>query len=70
MKAWQRVAVKRQVIVNLETGVAFKGVLYRQDGPLLVLCNAQLLEPGQHPVEMAGEVVIERTRVDFIQVVN
>jgi hypothetical protein len=50
--------------------LTFRGVLYKQTGPLLVLKNAQLLEPGQAPVELAGEVVIERKTVDFVQVVS
>jgi small nuclear ribonucleoprotein (snRNP)-like protein len=70
MRAWNSVAVRRQVVVNLQTGLTFRGVLYKQTGPLLVLKNAQLLEPGQAPVELAGEVVIERKTVDFVQVVS
>ena len=70
MGAWHRVAVTRQVVVNLTSGLTFRGVLYKQKGPLLVLKNAQLLEPGQAPIDLAGEVVIERNTVDFVQVVS
>jgi hypothetical protein len=49
---------------------AFAGVLWAQRGPLLVLRNAELLEQGAQPVPMDGEVVIERSRVEFVQVVQ
>lgn len=67
MRAYRRLVVHRRVIVNLVSGKAFNGVLVRQDGPLLVLKDAELLEPGTGPVPLDGDVVIEREHVDFIQ---
>lgn len=57
-----------RVLVNLEDGRAFDAVLYDQRGPLLVLRDARLIEPGAEPVQLDGEVIIERPRVAFIQV--
>jgi small nuclear ribonucleoprotein (snRNP)-like protein len=57
------------VIVNLKTDKAFRGVLWTQHRDLLVLRQATLLEHGQEtPVD--GEVVVERSNVDFLQVVG
>lgn len=65
--AWRRTAVRRRVVVNLPDK-AFSGVLYAKRGPLLILRDAQLHEHGTQPQPIDGEVVIERSRVEFIQV--
>jgi hypothetical protein len=57
------------VILNLEDR-AFAGILWAQRGPLLVLRNAEMLQQGVPPTPMDGEVVIERSRVEFVQVVH
>lgn len=67
MFAWRRTAVRKRVLVNL-ADKAFSGILWAQRGPLLVLRDAELLEPGRAAQPMDGEVVIERTRVEFTQV--
>lgn len=67
MFAWRRTAVRRRVVVNL-TDKAFRGVLWAQRGPLLVLRDAELLEAGRDPQRVDGEVVVERSRVEFTQV--
>lgn len=67
MFAWRRTAVRKRVLVNLPDK-AFSGVLWAQRGPLLVLRDVALLEPGRAPQPMDGEVVIERTQVQFTQV--
>lgn len=60
--------VRRNVVVNLRTGRAFAGILWAQRGPLLVLRNATMHEPGATPTPVDGEVVVERIEVEFIQV--
>lgn len=65
----RRTAVRRTVVVSLVDGRAIRGVLWSRRGGLLVLRGAQLLEPSAGPVDMDGEIVIERARVDFVQVV-
>lgn len=67
MFAWRRTAVRKRVLVNL-ADKAFSGILWAQRGPLLVLRDVELLEPGRAPQPMDGEVVIERARVEFTQV--
>lgn len=69
MFAWRRTAVRRRVIVNL-ADKAFNGVLWAKRGPLLVLRDVQLLEAGRQPQTVDGEIVIERTRVEFMQVLG
>lgn len=55
-------------MVNLKTDKAFSGVLFAKRGNLLILKGAQLLEAGRDPARVDGEVVIERSNVDFIQI--
>ena len=55
------------MIVSLDTGRSFEGVLYDTTGPLLVLRNARALEPGAQAVPLDGEVVVDRSRVEFLQ---
>jgi hypothetical protein len=65
--AWRRTAVRRRVVVNL-ADKAFAGVLWARRGPLLVLRDVQLLEVARAPQPIDGEIVIERARVEFVQV--
>jgi hypothetical protein len=67
MFAWRRTAVRQRVVVNL-ADKAFAGILWAQRGPLLVLRDAELLEAGREPQKLDGEVVVERSRVEFTQV--
>lgn len=59
---------KRRVVVNTKTDRAFRGVLWRRAWGFLVLRNAELVKPGGETVRMDGELVIERSNVDFLQV--
>lgn len=67
MFAWRRTAVRKRVVVNL-ADKAFSGVLWAKRGPLLVLRDAELMEAGRQPQRVDGEVVIERAKVEFTQV--
>jgi hypothetical protein len=67
MFAWRRTAVRKRVVVNL-ADKAFSGILWAQRGPLLVLRDVQLLEAGREPQAVDGEVVVERAKVEFTQV--
>lgn len=64
---WRRTAVRKRVVVNL-TDKAFAGVLWAKRGPLLVLRDAVLMQHGAADTPMDGEVVVERSKVEFIQV--
>lgn len=68
MGPFRRIIQRRQVVVNMLDGSAFTGVFFRQDGPLLVLKNAQFVQGGSEPAPLDGDVVIERSKVLFIQV--
>ncbi|MEU0200922.1 MULTISPECIES: hypothetical protein [unclassified Streptomyces] len=67
MFAWRRTAVRKRVVVNL-ADKAFSGILWAQRGPLLVLRDVELLEAGREPQRVDGEVVVERAKVEFTQV--
>lgn len=68
-RVWaDRLMVRRKVVVNLVGDRAISGVLWRRRGGLVVLKQAELHEPGVEPVPMDGDVLIERSRVDFVQV--
>ncbi len=65
---YRRTAVRRRVVVNLTSGRAFEGILWAQRGPLLVLRDATMHEPRLPPAPVDGEVVVERSKVEFMQV--
>ena len=58
----------RRVIVNTKTAQSFRGVLWRKRGSFLVLKDTELLAQNGSRTTVDGEVVIERSNVDFIQV--
>lgn len=65
--SFQRQVERRQVVVNMVGGNAISGVLFKQDGPLLVLKNAAYHEGRNEPTPLDGDVVIERANVLWIQ---
>lgn len=67
MWPFRRFVVHRRVVVNLRSGRAVEGVITDRDGPLLVIADARVHEPGSEPSRVDGRVVIERAQVDFIQ---
>jgi hypothetical protein len=67
MFAWRRTAVRKRVVVNL-ADKAFTGILWAKRGPLLVLRDVELLEAGRQAQPVDGEVVVERSKVEFTQV--
>lgn len=67
MPWWSPWPVYERVLVNLVDGSAVDGLLVRQRGPLLVLADAVLLPTDAEPVQMDGDIYIERTQVIFIQ---
>lgn len=70
MNSYSGVALHRTVIVNLTTGRAFRGALLQAKRQILVLGNAALIEPGSDPIPVSGTVVVERSLVEFVQVVS
>lgn len=69
MFAWRRTAVRKRVVVNLDSGTAISGILWASRGPLLVIRDATLHTPEATPRSVDGEIVIERSRVEFVQAV-
>lgn len=67
MYPFRRFVVHRRVVVNLRSGRAIEGVVVERDGPLLVVADARVHEPGADAQAMDGRVVIERDQIDFIQ---
>lgn len=64
--SWRRNVVRRRVIINLKSGLAFRGILWNQAGDLLVLRQAEILKEDR-ALQVDGEVIIERGEVEFIQ---
>lgn len=67
---WRRTVVRRRVLVNTKTNKTFAGVLWAKRGSLLIIKSATLLQEGVEPAKVDGEVVIERSNVDFLQVLT
>lgn len=70
ISGYKRLAVRRRAILNLTTGKAIRGIIYAQRGQLIEVRDAELLEPGMNPVPMSGTALVERGRVDFIQLLE
>lgn len=72
MRLFRRYPELRTVIVNLRSGTAFRGVVWRHDGPYLVLRNVEMLSDRDTAARRAvdGEVLVQRVDVDFLQVVS
>lgn len=64
--SWRRVKARR-IIVNLKSGQSLDGFLIRQSGQLLFLRETALLDAGDNPIAIDGEVIVERSEIDFIQ---
>lgn len=67
MGGW-RTLRRRSMIVNLDTGTSFQAVLFATHGPLLEFRQALAL--GRDPTPMSGEVVVDRARIEFVQMVE
>jgi len=59
--------VYERVLVNFLEGTAVEGVLIRKSGPLIVLSDCTLYSPGAEPVQLDGDVYIERDQVLYMQ---
>lgn len=63
----RRLALRKKVLVNLHSGVAFKGVLWASKGRLLILRGVELLELNADPVSLDGDVLVDRDQVAWVQ---
>lgn len=69
MQLFERYPTLRQVIVNTKTDRAFRGVVWKRTRGYLVLRNVEMLRAKGETTPMDGEVLIESSNVDFIQVI-
>ena len=65
--AAQRLMIRRRVLVQLHSGRAFTGLLWRRRGGLVVLKSAEMLEPNNQPVSMDGDVILDRSEIEYVQ---
>ena len=65
---YKRLTYTKRCLVNLKSGTAFRGYLTGAPGSVIVLKGATILEPGAEPVEVSGEVLIEKANIEFIQI--
>lgn len=71
LKRWFiRYPTCRKGIVNLKSGSAFRGVIWRRVGGYLVLRQAELLRPREAPLALDGETLVYERDVDFIQIIQ
>jgi hypothetical protein len=54
----------KEAIVNLKSGAAFRGLVYRKAGTFYVMRQAVLL-PDNKPID--GELLVKIDDIDFIQ---
>lgn len=59
---------RRRAAVALTTGRSFEGVLWARRGQLLILRDASTIAANGSRQPVPGEVVLERSRIEFIQV--
>jgi hypothetical protein len=67
---WRPPALLRRVIVNVthDSTEAFEGVLWSTRGPWFTFRDCVALKAGQPPTPIPGEVVIDRARIAYLQV--
>lgn len=65
---FRRTLLRKKVVVNLHSSRAFVGIFWAKRGPLIVLRNVTMHEPGAAAAPVDGEIVIERRQIEFIQV--
>lgn len=60
--------VREKVIVTMKSGEAFMGVLVDADGRSFILRDAKALtDASDRPVSVDGELVLDRTHIDYMQ---
>lgn len=59
--------VGRTVLLQIER-MSIGGVLSSETGQTLVLTEASLIEDDRKPVDVDGEIVVERSRILWVQV--
>lgn len=68
-RSWLRLPIRRRAYVTLTDGTTVAGVLWRRHGGYVTLRDARLHAEGQQ-VPIDGEVVIDRDRIQFLQLLE
>lgn len=63
----RRRLTRKRVLVALTTGRQFAGIVMNAGGGLIELADAELVGDGQRPVPADGRIVVEWSRVEWIQ---
>lgn len=63
----RRWPLHHRILANLTDGTAIDGLLISKRGPLIVLADCTLYDPGAEPTAIDGEVFIERSRILYLQ---
>jgi len=69
-RAYKRLAYTKRVLVNLKSGAAFRGNLTKEIGQLIVIQSAEYIEPGAEAISAPGEIIIEKSNIEFIQIIG
>lgn len=64
-----RQRLREKVVVTLKDGAAFAGVLYDDDGKVLVLRQAEVIDtvPGNNNTPVDGELLLYAVDVAYLQ---
>ena len=65
---WQKYPEKQNSIVNLKTNTSFRGIIWDIRGKFMVMKNVEMMT-NDGPKALDGEVVIQLSDVEFIQVI-
>ncbi len=68
-RLWWRRKTKRRVVVVLDDDRTIEGVLMRRTASQLILRDASLLAGGDR-IPIDGEVLLERRRIEWVQVLR
>ncbi|QHB37233.1 RNA binding protein [Gordonia phage Gudmit] len=61
-------AVHQRVVINLKSGTTVIGVVTAKKRTFCIVRDAEIVEPGSHPVPADGEVLVEKAHIDYIQI--
>lgn len=61
---------RRSVVIVTKTDRTFRGVLWDQTADHVVLKNPEMLVVKAEPMQLPGELVIPRSNVDYLQVIE
>lgn len=67
---FKKLAYSKRVLVNLKSGAAFRGILTKEFGGVIVLQQADYIEPGSESVSAPGEILIEKNNIEFVQIIG